>query len=316
MKTEALPPALPLIAPTDAEWQRMSPDAREAFLVRILDTLSDPAEAMSEGRRHKKAKTRALDALGVHFRSIGRDVYLAEEMAVVYPGAAVFSPDLLAVLDVAEPDDDARLAWVVADEGKGLDLVIEVLHHGNRTKDLVANVERYASLGIPEYFVYDRLNQKVVGYRLPDARARRYQRIVPQLGRHHSSVLGLSLAIVDDRLRFFSGEAELPGTGDLIGRLSSLIAGLEAKAEAVETELQAEQAETARVRSALQAEQTETARARLALQEGIVAFLGARGIPCSDEVKERLSSCADSATLQRWLLRATSVHAAEELFSG
>src|SRR5689334_12637756 len=133
---------------------------REALLVRILDVLSDPRAAMSEGRRHKKAKTRAIDALGLHFRSIGRAIYLAEEMAVLYPGEAVFMPDVLAVAGVVEPEDDPRMAWVVADEGKGLDLVIEVLHHGDRDKDLVDNVARYASLGIPEYFVYDRLHQQ------------------------------------------------------------------------------------------------------------------------------------------------------------
>ncbi|MEO7331599.1 MAG: Uma2 family endonuclease [Minicystis sp.] len=300
MKPVGAPLALPVIAPTEAEWQRMSPAERERLLVEILDVLSDPAEAMSEGRRHKKAKTRALDALGLHFRTIGRDVYLAEEMAVLYPGEAVFSPDLLAVLDVAEPEDDPRLAWVVADEGKGLDLVLEVLHHGNRNKDLVANVERYARLGIPEYFVYDRLHQQIIGYRLPEPSARRYRRIVPQFGRHGSLVLGLELAIVEDRLRFFYGHAELPGTADLIGRLSSMVAGLEAKAEVAQAQAEAAVA--------------ENTLARAALREGTLALLGARGLLLSEEAKARLSSCADVATLQRWLLRAMSAGSADEVF--
>ena len=131
---------------------------------------------MTEGRRHEKAKTQTIDALELHFEAIGRAVYLAEEMAVLYPGEPVFSPDVLAVLGVREPEDDARLAWVVADEGRGVDLVIEVLHHGNRRKVLVDNVERYAKLGIPEYFVYDRLHQQLYGHRLPSVDARRYQR--------------------------------------------------------------------------------------------------------------------------------------------
>ena len=39
----------------------------------------------------------------------------------MYPGERTFTPDLLAVLDVAQPDpdEDRRMAWVVADEGKG-----------------------------------------------------------------------------------------------------------------------------------------------------------------------------------------------------
>jgi Uma2 family endonuclease len=289
-----LPLELPVIAPTEDAWRAMSPSERESLLVRILDALSDPAATMTEGRRHKKAKTRTLDALGLHFGAIGRAVYLAEEMAVLYPGEPVFSPDVLAVVGVVEPEDDPRMAWVVADEGKGLDLVIEVLHRGSREKDLVDNVERYAKLGIPEYFVYDRLHQQIYGYRLPDARARRYQRIVPQFGRHASGVLGLDLAIVGGTLRFFYGIAELPGTSELIGRLNGMVADLEARNEEA---------------------QAQAMQALAALREGVAALLGARGIACSEEARARLSSCTDAATLQRWLVRAMSAGAEGEVFA-
>jgi len=236
----AAAPPLPLIAPTVDEWRAMSPVERESLLVQINDVLSDPRDAMSEGRPHKQAKTRTLDLLGRHFSAMGRVVYLAEEMAVLYPGEDVFTPDVLAVLDVPQPEDDERLAWVVADENKGLDLVLEVLHHGNRKKDLVDNVERYAHLGIPEYFIYDRARQQIHGYRLPLLGARRYQRIVPQAGRFTSTVLGIDLAIVGGILRFFTGEAELAGTPGLVGRLQSMVDELGAKAEQAAT--QAEQA--------------------------------------------------------------------------
>src|SRR6185503_7531568 len=138
----ASPPRPLPIGPTEEAWRAMTPAERERLLVKVLDALSDPRSAMSEGRPHKKAKTRALDMLGLHFKAMGRVVYLAEEMAVVYPGEDVFTPDLLAVVGVEEPEDDERMAWVVADEGKGLDVVLEVLHKGNRDKDLVENVER------------------------------------------------------------------------------------------------------------------------------------------------------------------------------
>jgi len=70
---------------------------------------------------------------------------VADELAVVYPGEPVFSPGWLAVLDVPQPDpdEDERMAWVVADEGKGPDLILEVPHQGNRDKDLV---NKYAGL--------------------------------------------------------------------------------------------------------------------------------------------------------------------------
>src|SRR5262245_5079006 len=116
-----------LIAPTEEEWRAMRPAERERLLVKVLDALSDPRAAMAEGRPHKKAKTRSLDMLGLHFGAVGRTVYLAEEMAVLYPGEEIFTPDILAVVDVPQPEEDERMAWVVADEGKGLDLVLEVL---------------------------------------------------------------------------------------------------------------------------------------------------------------------------------------------
>lgn len=294
MKSPALVPVASIVAPTEAEWRALSPEARQTLLVAINNALSDPAAAMSEGRRHKKAKTRTIDALGLHFSSIGRSIYLAEEMAVLYPGEPVFTPDVLAVLDVVEPEDDARMAWVVADEGRGLDLVIEVLHHGDRKKDLVDNVERYAGLGIPEYFIYDRLHERIHGYRLPDARARRYQRIVPQLGRHASAVLGLDLALLGGKLRFFYGQAELPGTADLIGRLNSMVTELEAKADEA---------------------QAERAQALSALQETLSALLAARGIPCSEEQRALVEASVDPPRLHGWILRAVTATKAEEVFS-
>src|SRR3954468_19269307 len=124
--TPAPPPAPLPIAPTEAEWQAMTPDQSERRRVKVLDSLSDPRSLMSEGRPHKKAKSRALDMLGLHFNTLGRSVYLAEEMAVLYPGEEVFSPDVLAVVDVPQLEDDPRLAWVVVDEKRGLDFVLEV----------------------------------------------------------------------------------------------------------------------------------------------------------------------------------------------
>jgi len=246
----------------------MTPEQRTNFLVEVNAALSDPPIAFIEGRPHKKAKTRTLDRLGLHFSAIGRAVYLAEEMAVHYPGAEPFSPDVIAVLDVIEPEEDERLAWVVADEGKGIDLALEVLHRGDRRKDLVTNVERYAGHGIPEYFVYDRERQQIHGYRLPvpgptkpgPAERRRYQRIVPQAGRYTSNVLGLDFAIVGGTLRLFHGASELAGTGDVLGRLQGMVNDLSARADEAaqaveEATARAEQAAARADQASIQAEQ-------------------------------------------------------------
>jgi Uma2 family endonuclease len=294
------PPAIP-IAPTEEVWRAMSAAERARFLDEVLDALSDPRAAMSEGRPHKKAKTRSLDMLGLHFGVTGRIVYLAEEMAVVYPGEEVFTPDVLAVVGVAEPEDDERMAWVVADEGKGLDLVLEVLHHGDRKKDLVDNVERYAHLGIPEYFIYDRAQQRIRGYRLPSTGAKRYQPIVPQGGRYASTVLGIDLAIEEGTLRFFHGMAELFGSAELIRRLTGMVQDRDARAE---------QAETTASQAELKAE-----RALAGLRAGILAALDTRGLALPDDLRARVLAGDDPAILQAWLLRALSATSVEEVFA-
>jgi Uma2 family endonuclease len=290
------------------EWRALTPAERLRLQVEFNAALSASADVMGEGRPHKKAKSSAIDALGLHFRTIGRTVYLAEELTVLYPGEKPFEPDILAVLDVAQPENDERMAWVVADEGKGPDLVIEVLHRGDRDKDLVENVERYARLGIAEYFVYDRLRQQIHGYRLVSPGAARYQRILPQLGHYRSGVLGLDLAILDDNLRFLSGEATLPVSADLIGRLQGMMENLGTKAQ--EAREQAEQARAQAEQDRAQAEQ-----ALQGLREGLLAILDVRGISCSDEAQARIESCAEPATLRRWLSRAKTAGLVDEIFT-
>lgn len=308
------PGSLP-IAPTEDEWRAMPAAERDRFLDQVLAALSDPRSAMSEGRPHKKAKTRALDLLGLHFNAMGRVIYLAEEMAVAYPGEEVFSPDVLAVVDVPQIDDDPRMAWVVADEGKGLDFVLEVLHRGDRKKDLVDNVERYARLGIPEYFVYDRLRQEILGHRLVGPGARRYQRILPQGGRHSSLVLGVDLAIQGGVLRFFQGTAELFSSADLIGRLSGMVEELEAKAERAEANAEESAVQAAQATSKAAQATARVDQAIVGMRETVLAVLSARGIACPNDACTRLMACDDLPTLQRWVARATVATSAAEALS-
>ncbi|MEP7120504.1 MAG: Uma2 family endonuclease [Byssovorax sp.] len=279
-------PTVPTV-PTAEAWRAMTPAEQMAFQLRVIDALSDPAVLMSEGQPHRKTKARSIDALGLHFRTMGRVVYLAEELAVLYPGEKPFSPDILAVLGVEQPEDDERMSWVVVDEGKGLDLVIEVLHRGDRDKDLVENVERYAHLGIPEYFVYDRARQQIHGYRLPSvagSTAARYQRIVPQLGHYHSNVLDVDLVILDNNLHFLVGEAELPGSADLISRLQGLLVNVEARAEEAQTQAQRAEAQAA-------------ARA-------LLTVLRIRGVEVSSVQRERVLAENDVKRIERWLEKA------------
>lgn len=46
----------------------------------------------------------------------------------------------------------------------------------------------------------------------------------------------------------------------------------------------------------------------------IVIILEARGLPVSDEARERITHCTDLDTLDRWIRRAVTATSAEELF--
>ena len=163
-------------APTHAQWAAMSEPDRARVVDMLPTSLPVELAPPPEGDVHRKVKERAMSALGDFLRRAGRKIYLSSELIVLYPGERAFVPDLLAVLDVGHPaarpraggdvDPHDRVRWVVDAEGKGLDLVLEVHVAGDRTKDEKTNVERYARLGIREYFLFDRARMSLQGHRL------------------------------------------------------------------------------------------------------------------------------------------------------
>lgn len=305
----AVRPPVP-VGPSVEAWRAMGPDAKEEFLVAVIDALTPSVDAMTEGRPHKQTKERTIDCLGLHFRTLGRGLYLAEELAVVYPEEAAFAPDVIAVLDVVQPEHDERLAWVVAEEGRGIDLVLEVLHRGDRKKDLINNVQRYARLSIPEYFVYDRARQQVLGHRL--AEPDRYERIVPQGGRTRSEVLGIDFAVQGGELALFQGAAELYGTGELLGRLNEMIGGLGRKAAEADERLEQLEAEARQQRERADLATTQSRLANERLRAGIHAALSARGLSVSSTHRDRIGTCEDADRLGGWLLAALAATSTDE----
>ena len=279
------PIAIP-VGPSVEKWKAMTPAERDRFLVEVIAAFDVPIEVMSEGRPHRRVKSEAQDALTLHFKTTGRMIYIADELAVLYPGEPAHNPDLLAVLDVPQPDPDLdeRMAWVVADEGKGPDLILEVLHQGNRNKDLVTNVKDYARLGIREYFVYDRLRLKLRGFHLPRPGAT-YQELNPRLGRFHSDVLGLDLALVGPRLRFFAGMAELPNSEEFIEMLSKMMEGIEARAQQAETK--AEEAETKAEEAEAKTKEAE-AQTLVQARESVLDLAEAYGLEISMERRRQI----------------------------
>jgi len=250
-------------APSGDEWARMTPDERER-VVAALPTALPEELAPPEGDFHRKAKETAVDALDSFFRRMGRKVYVTAEIGVYYPGEPRFAPDVLAVLDV-EPHE--RNSWMVSKEGKGLDFVLEVHVAGDFSKDHVHNVERYATLGIAEYFLFDRTHRSLYGYRLAAPGRRVYERIVPQLGRYASHVLGLDLGLEGERLRFFIGGAGLPDSAELVAQLGKMVTEVIQHKEDLERALEEERRALEAERRALEAERRALEAERRALEE-------------------------------------------------
>ncbi|MFO0591276.1 MAG: Uma2 family endonuclease [Polyangiaceae bacterium] len=249
-------------APSSEIWEKMTPAEREQVVAMLPPQV--PAElSPPEGDFHRKAKETAVDALENYFRRVGRKVYISSEIGVYYPGEPRFAPDVLAVLDV---DPHERSSWVVTAEDKGLDFVLEVHVSGDFSKDHEKNVERYARLGIGEYFLFDRTRGSLYGYRLPPSGRRAYERIVPQLGRYTSGVLGLDLALIQGKLRFLAGDATLPQTEELLHRLGLMLDDVMSHKDDLERQLAEERAGREAERAAKEAERAakEAAEAKLA----------------------------------------------------
>jgi Uma2 family endonuclease len=273
----------------DAEtWRGMTPEQRTAKIFDILDAMPIE-EFMSEGTEHSDAKRAAVGVLRRFFAHGRRAGFVAPELAVLYPGERSFVPDLVVVLDV---EVRHRLAWVVMDEGRGPDFVLEIRNKGRRAKDYTRNVPWFARLGIPEYFIYEIQRREIAGFRLADPEATTYTPIIPQAGRYASQILELDLAVVDGRLRFYTSGAELPDARTEVELLGRMVADRAAAIEAAE----------ARATAAVGA-----------LREAIATLLTARGLPVSPTLSARLAEVDDVGELTAALRRAATVATADDV---
>lgn len=238
-------------APPSEVWERLTPCERQQ-VIDALPSEFEPTEACPpEGDTHSDVVYGARDALRTYYRKLRRRIYIAANMAVYCPNEAMFSPDVIGVLDV---DDKPRDSWIVDAEEKGLDVCIEVHWLGRRAKDTADNVKRYARLGVREYFVCDLRKLELKGYRLPKPGRGRYTSLLPHRRRIHSEVLDLDLAISGGRLRFQHGSAPIPYADELIATLDAAVeaAGQHAQEEAerAQEEAQRAQAEAQRANEA------------------------------------------------------------------
>ncbi len=134
------------VMPEREAWARLSPSERGRALSTVLEDLEereiDQLMTMAEGDLHGDACDGMRDTLRAFYRDRKTSIYVSAGIPVHYPGERGFSPDVVVATEVPP---GPREAWVVADEGKGLDLVVEVYHKGSWRKDFVDNVKRPAA---------------------------------------------------------------------------------------------------------------------------------------------------------------------------
>lgn len=236
---------------------------------RVIDTLPiyipNEEDGMSEGDHHSECREAVTGALRAYYAAVGRRVYLSGGLAVYFPGEPRVSPDVFAVMDA---DPAPRDSWVVSHEGRGPGWVLEILVRGDRWKDLKHHVVEYARLGIPEYFVLDRVRRRLWGYRLADPAIGVYRAVVPQRGRYRSEVLGLDLVLDGDRLRFYTGSAMLLEPAEVAEQLEDRL-----NDEVVRRrEAEERAAEEAAARAAAEERVASEAAARAAAEERAAAM--------------------------------------------
>ncbi len=295
-----------LIFPDEPTWEGLTPTQKEAVIERIVAALDEYQEAMSEGTRHFRRKVGIAAELDAHFRRAGRAVYVGSELAVLYPDEPVIVPDVLAVMD-CDPDMEPE-TWVVADQKRGIDVIIEVRNLGKKHKDLVENVSDYARRRIPEYFSFDCRSGQLRGWRLPTPASQTYQPIVPQGGYLRSNVLGLELGVVGTRLRFYLNQALIPDAAELVARLQDLVDQQQRSFDDTARRL----ADTSR---RLDDSLGQLAAAQIAMASGVLALCNARGLTLTPEQHARIVSESDAATLTRWLTLAATASDAAEILS-
>ena len=145
----------------------------------------------------------------------------------VVPGPAYVAnesryPDLLVTFDVDPAAYKARNGYVVSEQGKAPDFILEVASRRTASDDLGGKRDYYERLGVDEYWLFDSEGEfygfALAGYRLEGGR---YQpidvsEIRPGVFQGHSAALNLDLRVEDGYLGWHD-----PATGEHIPTLQS-----------------------------------------------------------------------------------------------
>ena len=142
--------------------------------------LSDP-EPVEDAMQQLPTITRIFPMMQAHF-SERPDVLVTGEAYLCWDRSnknARLSPDCMVAFGVKVEDVELRNGYLIWEMGKPPDVVIEVASERTARADLTSKRERYASLGIAEYWRLDpsggdRYGEPLVGEYLVDGEYRRF----------------------------------------------------------------------------------------------------------------------------------------------
>ena len=166
----------------------------------LLYPCSD-GQPMAETGLHRRCMVDVADTLELWFNRHGRDdVYVGSNNFLYYERGnprAVVAPDVYVVVGASAGLRDTYLLW---NEPKGPDFVLEVTSASTRHNDERRKRDVYASLGVSEYFLYDPraeyLAPPLQGFRLHEGAYRALPAVTVLSNRGvavASEVLGLEL---------------------------------------------------------------------------------------------------------------------------
>jgi Uma2 family endonuclease len=205
---------------------------------------------MAETEIHRELLVALIDTLKQWYAS-DKTVCVSGNLLVFYEEGDKrkhVSPDVFVVPGVGDHERDNYLMW---EEGRGLDLVIELTSKTTRKEDTNTKRKLYRSkLGVQEYFLFDPREE----YLTPSFQGfhrvgNRFQPIKAVDGRLPSQVLGLHLARDGRRLRFYN-----PLTGLWLPTTAEVE---RARAEAAEAQAAAAQAQAVAAEARAETERTQ-----------------------------------------------------------
>ena len=202
-----------------------------------IDYPSSDGKPMAESDSQRKPLTYAVECLGHYFRN-APEVYVSGNLLIYYEEGTLarVAPDVFVVFGVRDEERSTYLLW---EEAKAPDFVLEITAPGKWRADQTWKRELYRRLGVREYWQYDPTRD----YLDPPLQGLELVRgAYEPLPGARSEVLGLELRVAGRRLRFHASQA-----GEELRDLAEAEDGRREAEARVEQEAAARQAAEARL---------------------------------------------------------------------